>query len=129
MTVKISARKITVKGRRGEITKDFGHIPCEIQLMKQNNPKRKGTFIRFRMWFGSKKVACSVRTLRTLVKNMVVGVHEVSIPPPICIVVTARFFLCSNLIIIMSLGLHLQDETCTRSFPHQRKRCQGWLLS
>lgn len=80
VTVKISARKVTCKGRRGEVTKDFGHIPCEIQLMKQECAKRKGTWIRFRMWFGAKKTACSVRTLRSLIKNMIVGVHEVSTP-------------------------------------------------
>lgn len=78
VTVKIAARKVTTKGRRGEVTKDFGHVPIEIQLMKQNTASRKGSYLRFRMWFGAKQTACSVRTVRSLIKNMITGVHEVS---------------------------------------------------
>lgn len=77
--IQVKSRKVTVKGRKGEVSKDFSHIPCEIQLMKQNDKKQQGNFIRIRMWFGSYKNACSVRTLRSLIQNMFTGVHEVRI--------------------------------------------------
>lgn len=76
--VSVKSRKVTVKGRKGEVSKDFSHIPCEIQTMKQNDKKKAGNYIRIRMWFGTYKNACSVRTLRSLIKNMFTGVHEVS---------------------------------------------------
>jgi ribosomal protein L6P/L9E len=34
--VEIKSRKVAVKGRKGELAKDFSHIPCELQMMKQN---------------------------------------------------------------------------------------------
>ena len=76
MTIK--ARKVTVKGERGELTKDFSHLACEIQKMKQESKKRKGVYIRIRMWFGATKQACAVKTLISLLSNMITGVTEVS---------------------------------------------------
>jgi len=32
--LKIKARKVTVKGPRGEITKDFSHKPIDLRLLK-----------------------------------------------------------------------------------------------
>jgi ribosomal protein L6P/L9E len=33
--VTIKARKVTVKGPKGEITKSFRHMPVELQIKKQ----------------------------------------------------------------------------------------------
>jgi len=78
VTVTIKARKVTVKGERGEVTKDFSHLACELQKMKQDSKKRKGVYIRIRMWFGGTKQACAVKTLVSLLSNMITGVTEVS---------------------------------------------------
>ena len=70
-----------VKGKRGTITKDFSHLACELKKMKQDTPKRKGTFIRIRIWFGGYKQACAVNTLKSLIGSMITGVREVSWHP------------------------------------------------
>ena len=78
VTVNVKARKITVKGSGGEVTKDFSHLAVEIQKTSLNAKKVKGNFIRIRMWFGGYKQACSVNTLKSLINNMITGVTEVS---------------------------------------------------
>lgn len=78
VTVTIKSRIVTVKGPRGSVTKDFSHIGVELQIQKQATKKRNGNFIRFRMWFGAYKQACAVRTVRSLINNMITGVTEVS---------------------------------------------------
>ena len=74
----VNARKITIKGERGSVTKDFSHVACELKKMKQDNKKRKGDFVRIRIWFGGYKQACAVNTLKSHISNMIIGVTEVS---------------------------------------------------
>ena len=31
----VNARKVTIEGKRGKITKDFSHIACELKKMAQ----------------------------------------------------------------------------------------------
>lgn len=78
VTVNVKARIISVKGTRGTVTKNFSHLPCEIQKLVQKEKKRQGNFIRIRMWFGGYRQACSVNTLKKLINNMITGVTEVS---------------------------------------------------
>ena len=78
VTVTLKARKVTVKGKRGEVTKNFSHLAVELQKLKQNDNKRSGSFIRIRMWFGGYKQACAVNTLKSLINNMITGVTLVS---------------------------------------------------
>lgn len=75
----IKQRVVTIKGPRGEITKDFRHIPVELSLIKLNTRKQKGQYLNLKMWFGSRKQACSVSTLKSLLRNMVTGVTLVSL--------------------------------------------------
>merc|ERR1711935_203400 len=63
-------------GPRGKVTKDFSHLPCEIERTVEKHPKRNGPHIRIRMWFGGYKQACSVNTLKSLIENMIIGVTE-----------------------------------------------------
>lgn len=79
--VSIKARVLTVKGARGTVVKDLSHMSVEMQIMKQADSKRKGNFIRLRMWFGQYKQKCQVRTCKTLITNLMNGVVEVSIIP------------------------------------------------
>jgi ribosomal protein L6P/L9E len=53
MTVK--GRRVTVRGPKGEITKNYRHMPIELSIKKQNVKKRKGSFLNIRMWFAGKK--------------------------------------------------------------------------
>ena len=75
----MSARKVTIKSKRGEVTKNFSHVACELKKMKQESKKRTGTFIRIRIWFGGYKQSCAVNTLKSHISNMIVGVTEVSL--------------------------------------------------
>ena len=77
----IKARVLTVKGARGTIVKDLSHMSVEMQIMKQKTEKRKGNFIRLRMWFGQYKQKCQIGTCKTIINNMINGVVEVSIIP------------------------------------------------
>lgn len=77
VTVTIKSRIVTVKGPRGQVTKDFSHAGIEMQILKQATKKRNGNFIRFRKWFGAYRQACAVRTIRSLINNMITGVTEV----------------------------------------------------
>ena len=78
VTCTVNARKVTIKGKRGEVTKDFSHVSCELKKMAQASKKRTGTFIRIRIWFGGYKQSCAVNTLKSHISNMIVGVTEVS---------------------------------------------------
>ena len=77
----MNARKVTIKGKRGEVKKDFSHVACELKKMKQDTKKRSGTFVRIRIWFGGYKQACAVNTLKSHISNMITGVTEVSQRP------------------------------------------------
>ena len=78
VTVTIKSRVVTVKGARGTVTKDLSHMSVEMQKMKQADKKRKGNFIRLRMWFGAYKQAAQVKTVKSIINNMMSGVVEVS---------------------------------------------------
>jgi len=78
VTATVKARKVTIKGKRGVVTKDFSHVSCEIKKMKQESKKRTGTFLRIRIWFGGYKQSCAVNTLKSHISNMIIGVTEVS---------------------------------------------------
>lgn len=76
VTCTVNARKVAVKGKRGEVKKDFSHVSCELKKMKQDTKKRNGTFIRIRIWFGGYKQSCAVNTLKSLIQNMITGTTE-----------------------------------------------------
>ena len=77
--VSVKARKVTVTGPRGTITKDFSHSAIDIRVMKVALKKVNGLAVRIQMWNGGYKQACSVNTFKSLIENMMVGVTEVSI--------------------------------------------------
>ena len=68
-----------VKGPKGEIIKNFQHMPVELKTMKQDTRKRKGLYLNIKMWFGGAKQSCSVSTLKSLIRNMISGVVNVSL--------------------------------------------------
>ncbi len=78
VTVTVKTRQVKVKGPKGEITKNFKHMPVEMKILKQQTKKRKGTFVNIKMWFGGSKQSCSVSTLKSLIRNMISGVINVS---------------------------------------------------
>ena len=78
VTVKIAARKITVTGPKGSITKNLSHMPVDICVIKLATAAKNGLYVRVRMWNAGKKQACVVTTFKSLISNMITGVTEVS---------------------------------------------------
>ena len=78
VTVTIKARRVTVKGPRGQITKNLSHVAIEMKIKKQNIRKRVGKFLHLKMYFGAAKQKCSVFTITSIIRNMIAGVTKVS---------------------------------------------------
>jgi len=66
----LKGRKVTVKGPRGVLTKDFSHVRLDLQLL---NDGRK---LRAEMWFGVRKSLACIRTVMSSVQNMMTGVTK-----------------------------------------------------
>ena len=75
--VEISARKVTVTGPRGTLTREFKHIAMD--LMKVGETDEEGItkdFVRVDLWFASRKQLACVRTVCSHIDNMFVGVTQ-----------------------------------------------------
>ena len=67
--VNISKRCVTVKGPRGVLERDFGFVTMEI------NTREDGK-LELIMWHKTKTQAANLRTIRTIVNNMFIGVTK-----------------------------------------------------
>lgn len=54
-------------------------MQIDMRVMKSTTKKHKGDVVRLQMWNGKYKKACGVFTLRSLIKNMTIGVTQVSL--------------------------------------------------
>ncbi|TMW60764.1 hypothetical protein Poli38472_000806 [Pythium oligandrum] len=66
--VTLDGRKVTVEGKRGTISRDFRHLTLDIRKV---NDKQ----LRVDLWFGNRKQLACVRTLCSLIENMITGVQ------------------------------------------------------
>ncbi|KAG5648962.1 hypothetical protein DXG03_000311 [Asterophora parasitica] len=69
--VSIKSRVIIVTGPRGTLTKNVRHVNMDIQLVKG-----KTTKVSLAVWQGGRKHVACLRTIRTLINNMVIGVTQ-----------------------------------------------------
>merc|ERR1719359_2687560 len=74
--VSVKARRVTVKGPLGELTRALNHLPIDIRVMKMATTKMKGLYVRIQMWNGGYKQACAVTTFKSLISNCIIGVTE-----------------------------------------------------
>lgn len=73
VTVRIKSRIVTVKGPRGEITKDLSHMPLDIWILdSEKHPGQKEVSIT--RWFANYKRRTIVKTAGGIFKNMFNGV-------------------------------------------------------
>ncbi|KAI2495804.1 Ribosomal protein L6 [Fragilaria crotonensis] len=76
--VEIKARRVTVKGPRGTLTRDFKHVDMDLQLIggvdEETGVEKK--FVRVDLWFATRKQLACVRTICSHVDNMFVGVTQ-----------------------------------------------------
>jgi len=65
--VSVKSRIVRVKGPRGELTKNLRHVDLEIQIVKSRK-------LRFIVWHATRKHAATIRTVRSIINNMMNGV-------------------------------------------------------
>jgi large subunit ribosomal protein L9e len=70
-TVKVSikSRLVTVEGPRGKLTKDLSHISVNFSALKPG-------VIGLEIHHGVRKNVAALRTVRTLINNMIIGVTK-----------------------------------------------------
>jgi len=69
--IEVKARLITVTGPRGTLTKNVRHIDMDILVLKG-----KTTKVSLAVWQGGRKHVACLRTIRSLINNMVIGVTK-----------------------------------------------------
>lgn len=67
--VQIKARQITVEGPRGKLVKDLSHIAVSFSTPKKN-------VIAIHIHHGVRKNVAALRTVRTLINNLIIGVTK-----------------------------------------------------
>ncbi|KAI8959949.1 60S ribosomal protein L9 [Daldinia sp. FL1419] len=67
--VSIKSRNVTVEGPRGKLSKDLSHIAVNFSRPKKN-------VIGIEIHHGSRKDVATLRTVRTLINNLVIGVTK-----------------------------------------------------
>ena len=70
VTVAVKSRIVTVKGKRGTITRNFQHLPIDLHL------ENKGKLVVAELWFGARTANACLRTLITHIKNLIIGVTK-----------------------------------------------------
>ena len=69
----VKSRRITVTGSRGTLTKNVQHVDMDIRVIKG----KKTTKVTLAVWQGGRKHVACLRTIRSLINNMVIGVTKV----------------------------------------------------
>ncbi|KAL2255810.1 hypothetical protein VTK26DRAFT_2677 [Humicola hyalothermophila] len=67
--VSIKSRLVTVEGPRGKLTKDLSHISVNFSVVKKN-------VIAIEMHHGTRKNVAALRTVRTIINNLIIGVTK-----------------------------------------------------
>lgn len=73
VTVEIKSRLVTVTGPRGTLKKNVRHINMDIQLLKDSKRNK----VTLAVWAGGRKHIACLRTIRSLINNLVIGVTKV----------------------------------------------------
>ncbi|KAL2221389.1 60S ribosomal protein L9-B [Thermoascus aurantiacus ATCC 26904] len=67
--VHIRSRVVTVEGPRGKLVRDLSHIAVSFGRPKKN-------ILSIEMHHGSRKAVAALRTVRTIINNMIIGVTK-----------------------------------------------------
>ena len=71
MTLTIKSRIVTVKGKRGELVRNFKHCALDMTLIEDGNK------LQMDMWFATKKQLSTLGSVVSHINNMMVGVVQV----------------------------------------------------
>ncbi|SRR5260221_1489711 len=72
ITVSVKSRVIVVTGPRGTLTKNVRHVNMDIRLIKA-----KTNQVTLAVWQGNRKHVACLRTVKSLISNMITGVTKV----------------------------------------------------
>merc|ERR1719203_2513204 len=72
--VQVSARRVTVTGPKGSLSRDFRHLPVSIQ--KTQNSAAGVKKLEVSLYFGLSKQLAALRTVCSHVDNMITGVTK-----------------------------------------------------
>jgi large subunit ribosomal protein L9e len=67
--VSVKSRQVTISGPRGRLTKSLSHIDMEIKKVGDKK-------LRLVVWHGTRKHVACLRTVRSLILNMINGVTK-----------------------------------------------------
>ncbi|KAK4192677.1 ribosomal protein L6, alpha-beta domain-containing protein [Podospora australis] len=67
--ISIKSRLVTVEGPRGKLTKDLSHIAVNFSVLSKN-------VIGLEIHHGNRKNVAALRTVRTLINNLIIGVTK-----------------------------------------------------
>lgn len=115
--VTIKSRLITVTGPRGTIKKNVRHVDMDIRVVKSV----KAITVTFAVWQGGRKHVACLRTIKSMVANMITGVTKVRSRISECFV--------RGSILDRAAGLLLQNARCICPFPHQLHHPERWIIS
>ena len=73
--VTVKARIITVTGPRGTLTKNIRHVNMDVRLLKGKTNK-----VTLAVWQGGRKHVACLRTIKSLIENLITGVTKVRRP-------------------------------------------------
>ena len=81
--VTIKARKVHVKGKLGDLERDFKHIPMECRIVTAEDAgvdvaegEEGKKYVKVDLWFAHRKQLACVRTVCSHIENMIVGVQR-----------------------------------------------------
>ena len=72
VSIKVKARRVTVKGPRGTLIRTFRHLAVDIRKKSEDE-------IIVEKWFGIHKELAAVRTVCSHIENMIKGVTKVQL--------------------------------------------------
>lgn len=67
--IRVKSRKVTVKGPRGCLRRDFHHVQVDMEVITKDK-------LRVQKWFGNRKELATVRTVCSHIENMIRGVTK-----------------------------------------------------
>lgn len=100
VTLNIKSRLITVEGPRGKLVKNVRHVNMDIQLVKG-----KANKVLLAVWQGGRKHVACLRTIKSLIQNMITGVTKVG----------PHLIRCING--INAVGFRASPTKCVQSTP------------
>ena len=103
--VSVKSRIVTVTGPRGTLTKNIRHVNMDVRLLKGKTNK-----VTLAVWQGGRKHVACLRTIKSLIQNLIKGVTLVR---------NGELCGCRSTLTLPLAGLPLQDARRLRPFPHQ----------